>query len=424
VRAAVAADGDLSAPLAPARQVAIAGAGIGGLTAALSLARVGLPVEVFEQAQQLEEAGAGIQLSPNATRILIDLGLGERLMTTAVAPEAIRVMNAGNAREIVRIPLGAQAETRYGAPFWVIHRADLQAVLADAVRAHDGITLSLGTRVEDYTAHADGVTLQTRKYGESGKHHCSMLIGADGLWSAVRSRMRRETPPIFRHRTAWRALVPAADLSPQWREPLVHLWLGRDAHLVHYPVKGGALINIVAIAEDEWQSTVWTAAGDRQEVLRRFGRWDWAASARDLLAVPDQWSKWALHDRKAAHRGRGPVALLGDASHPMLPFLAQGAGMAIEDAAVLAACLSQQPDKPARAMRLYEKQRRKRTQRAQETARKQGSIYGRSGPEAAIRNLVLRLMGGGKVLSRYDWVYQWQAPSATLLPPPPEPVAE
>jgi salicylate hydroxylase len=118
------------------------------------------------------------------------------------------------------------------------------------------------------------------------------------------------------------------------------------------------------------------------------------------------------------------VALLGDASHPMLPFLAQGAGMAIEDAAVLAACLSQQPDKPARAMRLYEKQRRKRTQRAQETARKQGSIYGRSGPEAAIRNLVLRLMGGGKVLSRYDWVYQWQAPPATLLPPPPEPVAE
>jgi salicylate hydroxylase len=410
--------------LAPARQIAVAGAGIGGLTAALSLARIGLPVEVFEQAQQLEEAGAGIQLSPNASRILIELGLGERLMTTAVAPEAIRVMNAGNAREIVRIPLGAQAVARYGAPFWVIHRADLQAVLANAVRAQDNITLSLGTRVEDYTVQAGGVTLQTRKFGQPGTHHCQMLIGADGLWSAVRSRMRRETPPIFRHRTAWRALVPAADLLPQWREPTVHLWLGRDSHLVHYPVKGGALVNIVAIAEDEWQGTAWTAPGDRAEVLRRFGRWDWAAPARDLLAVPDQWSKWALHDRKAAHRGRGPVALLGDASHPMLPFLAQGAGMAIEDAAVLAACLSQQPEKPARALRSYEKQRGSRTQRTQKIARQQGRIYGRSGPEAVIRNLALRVMGGERLLSRYDWVYQWQAPPVTPLPPPPEPVTE
>jgi len=410
--------------LAPALQVAIAGAGIGGLTAALSLARIGLPVEIFEQAHQLEEAGAGIQLSPNASRILIDLGLGERLLTTAVAPEAICVMNAGNAREIVRIPLGAHAQARYGAPFLVIHRADLQAVLADSVRAHENITLSLGTRIEDYTVAAAGVTLQTRKYGDPGSHRSQMLIGADGLWSAVRAQMRREPPPVFRHRTAWRALLPAADLPPQWREPVVYLWLGRASHLVHYPVKGGALINIVAIAEDEWQGSAWTAPGDRTEVLRRFGRWDWAAPARDLLATPDQWSKWALHDRKTAHRGRGPVALLGDASHPMLPFLAQGAGMAIEDAAVLAACLSQQPEKPARALRLYEKQRRSRTQRAQKTARRQGRIYGQSGPEAVIRNLALRIMGGERLLSRYDWVYQWQAPPATLLPPPPEPVAE
>ena len=421
MRAALAADGDLSSALLPAPQVAIAGAGIGGLTAALSLASIGLTVEIFEQAQQLEEAGAGIQLSPNATRVLIALGLGERLATSVVAPQAIRVMNAGNGREIVRIPLGAQAQARYGAPFWVIHRADLQAVLADAVRAQDKIALSLGTRVEDFTVASGGVTLQTRRFGEPATHQCRMLIGADGLWSAVRAQLRRDTPPTFRHRTAWRALVPAADLPPQWREPLVHLWLGRESHLVHYPVKGGALVNIVAIAEDEWQAAVWTAPGERSEVLRRFGRWDWAAPARDLLAIPEQWSKWALHDRKNAHRGRGPVALLGDASHPMLPFLAQGAGMAIEDAATLAACLSQQPEKPARALRLYEKQRRRRTERAQKTARQQGRIYGRFGPEAGIRNLALRIMGGDKVLARYDWVYDWQPPPVTQLPPPPQP---
>jgi len=411
--------------LAPARQVLIAGAGIGGLSAALAIARTGIHVDVLEQAQQLEEAGAGIQLSPNATRILTDLGLAERLKATVVAPDAIRVMNAGNAREIVRIPLGQKAEARYGAPFWVIHRADLQAALAEAVRAHTDITLSLGTRVEDYVVHANGVTVQTRKFGQIGEQQCGVLIGADGLWSAVRSRLRRERPPIFRHRTAWRALVPAADVLPLWRQPVVHLWLGREAHLVHYPVKGGALINIVAIADDEWQATTWNAVGSREEVLRRFSRWDWAEQARALLGVPEHWAKWALYDRKKPHRGRGPVALIGDAAHPMLPFLAQGAAMAIEDGAVLAAHLSRQPDRPVRALRAYEKERARRTRRAQKAARRQGRIYGRFGPEGAIRNLVMKWLGGDKLLARYDWVYQWRAPTATPIPlPPPDPSPE
>ena len=400
------------------RQVLITGAGIGGLSAALAVARIGIHVDVLEQAQQLEEAGAGIQLSPNAVRALAQLGVAERLKGTVVAPEALRVMNAGNGREIVRMPLGSAAVKRYGAPFWVLHRADLQAALLDAAKAHSDITLSLGTRVEDYAEHANGVTVQARRHGQITERHCSVLIGADGLWSPVRARMRRERPPTFRHRTAWRALVPAADVLPLWRQPEVHLWLGRDTHLVHYPVKGGALINIVAIAEDEWQARTWTAPADRNEVLRRFSRWDWCEQARNLLAVPDQWSKWALHDRAGAHRGRGPVALVGDASHPMLPFLAQGAGMAIEDAVVLAACLSEQPDKPAKALRAYEKTRRKRVQRAQKAARKQGSVYGRSGPEAGLRNLGLRMMGGERLLAHYDWLYRWQPPQAKPIPLP------
>lgn len=402
--------------MASARHVLIAGAGIGGLTAALAIARIGMHAHILEQAHELEETGAGIQLSPNATRILTDLGLGERLKFSAVLPDAIRVMNAGNAREIVRIPLGASAEARYGAPFMVMHRAELQAALLEAVRAHSDITLSLGVRVEDFAAHSKGVTVQTRKQGMIAEERGSALIGADGLWSSVRARMRREQPPIFGHRTAWRALVPAADVAPQWREPLVHLWLGRETHIVHYPVKAGALINIVAIAEDEWQAQTWNAASDRTEVLRRFSRWDWADPARELLCVPEQWHKWALHDRVGAHRGKGPVTLLGDASHPMLPFLAQGAGLAIEDAAVLASHLSQQPDRPTKALRNYEKARRKRTGRVQKAARKQGRLYSRFGPEGVIRNLAMRWMGGERLLRRYDWLYDWQAPEAKLIP--------
>ncbi len=405
--------------MASPRQVVIAGAGIGGLSAALSIARIGLHVDILEQAQQLEQAGAGIQLSPNATRVLYELGLAERLKATAVEPEAIRVMNAGNAREIVRIPLGRDAEKRYGAPFLVMHRADLQAALLDAVRNHSDINLSLGARVEDFAAYSSGVTVLTRQSGQVTEHKCSIFIGADGLWSPVRSRMRREGAPAFRHRTAWRALVPASEVAAQWREPVVHLWLGRETHLVHYPVKGGALINIVAIAEDEWQATTWSAAADGEEVLRRFSRWDWADSPRLLLRVPRQWSKWALHDRRGAHRGRGPVALLGDASHPILPFLAQGAAMAIEDGAVLAAHLAQQPDKPSKALRGYEKDRRKRTQRAQKASRRQGKIYGQFGPEGVVRNLVMRLLGGKKLLARYDWLYKWRPPVAEPIPLPP-----
>ena len=169
---------------------------------------------------------------------------------------------------------------------------------------------------------------------------------------------------------------------------------------MHYPVKGGRLINIVGIVHDEWNETGWSAAGDRAEILRHFARWSWAEKARALIAIPDQWLKWALYDRKTPFRGGvGPVTLIGDAAHPMLPFLAQGAGMAIEDAAVLADMLGKYLDDPADALRAYEGARRHRTARAQLAARRQARIYGLTGPEALIRNLAMRAMGGEKLLS-------------------------
>jgi len=396
--------------LAPARHVIVAGGGIGGLTAALALAQAGLRVTVFEQAARLEEIGAGIQLSPNAVRVLFGLGLRERLLPSVMAPQAIRVMAGGSGREIVRIPLGPDAERRYGVPYWTVHRGDLQAALAAAARATQDIDIKFGARVEDFAAHENGVTVQARTGQRVMDERAIALIGADGLWSAVRTRLQGR-PPDFNHRTAWRALLPAEAVVPEFRAPLVHLWLGGDAHLVHYPVKAGRLINIVAIVHDEWNETGWSAAGDRAEILRHFARWAWADVVRRLIETPEQWLKWALYERKTPFRGgAGPVTLIGDAAHPTLPFLAQGAGMAIEDAAVLADMLGRYLDDPPDALRGYEGARRHRTARAQLMSRRQGRIYGLTGPEALVRNLAMRALGGERLRARNDWLYDWQPP--------------
>jgi salicylate hydroxylase len=395
--------------VASSRTVIVAGAGIGGLTAALAIAQQGFRVAVFDQAQRLEEVGAGIQLSPNASRILIALGLREQLQRHVVAPEELRVMNAQTARVLARAPLGAEAEQRYGAPYWVIHRGDLQAVLIEAVRANPDIALHLGMRVEDFAVHRNGVTISALSSHHPVEERGVALVGADGLWSSLRRRLGHREEPRFARHTAWRALAPADAVVSDLRAPVVNLWFGRNAHLVYYPVRGGSLINIVAIIRDDWREPGWSAPGERTEILARFPAGMWPAAVRTILAAPQHWHKWALYDRAPlAHWGKGPVTLLGDAAHPMLPYLAQGAAMAIEDAAVLAQRLASTPEYPDRAMRLYERQRRSRTARAQRAARRNGTVYHMGGAEAFLRTLALLAMGGKRLLSRYDWLYGWQ----------------
>jgi salicylate hydroxylase len=397
------------------RNVVIAGAGIGGLTAALMLAQSGFRVTLLEQAARLSKTGAGIQLSPNATRILIALGLGERLRADVFAPEGVAIKTASGGR-LVRIPLGDEAERRYSAPYWAIHRADLQAALLDAVRAHPDIVFRLGTRVEDFVEHANGLSIACRHGSATADEHGIALIAADGLWSGLRSRLGHPAPK-FGQRTAWRALIPADIVAEEFRAPDVQLWLGQDAHVVHYPVRSGTLINVVAIVNDNCAEPGWSAEGAREELLARYSPWNWALPLREFLGVPDRWQKWALYDLPPLnHWGDGPVTLLGDAAHPMLPFLAQGAAMAIEDAAILADRMAFAPDHPASAMRRYERARRRRTARVQRAARGNGRIYHLAAGEALARNLFLRLAGGKMLLRRYNWLYHWR-------PPPPQSAA-
>jgi salicylate hydroxylase len=394
--------------MAVPRTVVIAGAGIGGLTAALAIARQGFRVCVLEAAERLEEIGAGIQLSPNASRILIALGLRDRLTPYAVAPEELKVMDAASGRVLTRAALGVEAERRYGAPYWMIHRGDLQAVLCEAVKTEPGISLQLGAKVEHFTLGENGVTITAHRNAQPIEERGVALIGADGLWSTLRNQLGHHAVPRFAHRTAWRALVPAEAVEPEFSTPAINLWLGHDAHLVHYPVKAGRLVNIVAILRDEWDQPGWSAPGASEELLARYPAARWYASARGLIGAATQWQKWALYDcAPLKHWGEGPITLLGDAAHPMLPYLAQGAAMAIEDAAVLGHCLGEMRDDPACALRAYEQNRRARTARTQRAAHSNGTVYHLGGIGALLRTLALRVMGK-RLIRRYDWLYGWQ----------------
>jgi salicylate hydroxylase len=399
------------------RIVIVAGAGIGGLTVALALARRGFRVVVLEQSERLEETGAGIQLSPNAARILIDLGLGDRLRPHTIAPAAVRVTGAKSGREIVRIPLGEAATQRYGAPYWIVHRGDLQSALGAAVAQQLDIAVKLGMRMEDFVAHPNGITVSARGAAGAWNEHGDVLIMADGLWSQAPARLGFREPPRFAGRTAWRALLPAAAVAAEDREPLVQLWLGHDAHLVHYPVKGGQLINMVVITTDRGNTQSspdrgWSEPGSRTDLLPLLPASHWAPQARALVGLPEAWLKWPLYDRRPLMNwSQGAAALLGDAAHPMLPFLAQGAAMAIEDAAVLAQCLARQPDDPAAALRSYVGLRRARVSKVQRLAARNGERYHQSGVAAIVRNMAMRAMGGGRLLSHYDWLYDWRPPA-------------
>jgi salicylate hydroxylase len=399
--------------VAASRTIFIAGAGIGGLTASLALAVRGFRVVVLEKAERLEEAGAGLQLSPNASRILIGLGLEERLKPRAVTPEAISIVSARAGGEIARLPLGEAAGARTGAPYWVFHRADLQAALQAAVNDHPDIELRLGCQFEDVTAHAKGLTVVQRSGNTRRQDVALALVGADGIWSSVRHHLFPAVQPRFSGLIAWRGTLDARQLPREYTARRVQLWMGPNAHLVAYPISGGRQINVVAIVPGTWNRPGWSVPGDGVELKGAFAS-HWSGPARMMIGAVDTWRKWALFTvPESCEWSSGAVALLGDAVHAMLPFAAQGAGMAIEDAAVLAKSLSEGPMETAAqvaaAMKRYGRLRRARVARMQRTARSQGRIYHLSGPLALARDLTIKALGPQRMLARQNWIYDWKA---------------
>jgi salicylate hydroxylase len=394
--------------MAERRNLTIAGGGIGGLTAALALSRAGFHASVLERAPQFEPFGAGIQLSPNASRVLLALGLGEALAKVAGEPERLIVRRGSDGDELASMPMGAAMKQRFGAPYLILHRADLHSILRLAAEQDAGVGVVMGTSVSDFTIHANGVTVMAERDHALEEFRTAGLIGADGVRSTVRKRLYPNSALLKPGRSAWRATLPAHTIEADIETNTVGLWLGSDAHVVHYPLRGGSLVNLVAVVNDGYRSESWNAPGDRDVLAARFS--SWADPVRALIDAAPSVSRWSLADMKTLRRwGEGPVTLLGDAAHPMFPFIAQGGGMAIEDAMTLARILRETPDEIAKGFRKYERLRRHRTARVQREARRNDKIYHMSGPMAFARNQVMGFSSGTRMMDRYKWLYGYKA---------------
>ena len=280
--------------MAASRTIFVAGAGIGGLTASLALARQGFRIVVLEKADRLEEAGAGLQLSPNASRVLVELGLQPRLAHRAVTPDAISLMSARSGGEVVRVPLGEAATFRAGAPYWVVHRADLQRALQAHVDDNPDIELRLGCQFEDVAAHARGLTIVQRSGMARQQDLAVALVGADGIWSSVRHHLFPQVQPQFSGLIAWRGTLEATQLPREYTSRRVQLWMGPKAHLVTYPISGGREINVVAVVPGTWNRPGWSAPGEANEIKKAFASSRWPGTARMMIGAVDDWRKWAL----------------------------------------------------------------------------------------------------------------------------------
>ena len=390
--------------------ILIAGGGIAGLTAALAFAERGRTVRVFERAPALEEVGAGLQLSPNATRLIDRLGLGPGLREIAVRPQAIALLEAGGLKEISHVPLGADAEARWRAPYLVAHRADLQGLLLDAVRASPAIRLDLGASIEEFSDDGTGVTAAVVRDDRNEQTSGALLVGADGVWSRLRHLISPGEACRFAGRVAWRTVIepdsPAAAIFGGFAaRDRVSAFLHRDFHLVAYPLTRGRF-NLVAVTRGREGRRGWSLPGGTSTLAGAMSGVDARLAALVEAAAP--WTMWPLFqvDARARWHG-GRVVLIGDAAHAMTPFAAQGAAMGIEDAMVLARHVSSSDTDIASALAGYDAERRPRVDRV----RKRGSfnrfVWHAWGPIALGRNVVLGLRQPQKLAGDFDWLYGW-----------------
>lgn len=389
-------------PQPAAQRILIAGGGIGGLALAIALAQQGRASLVLEARPEFSPAGAGIQLGPNGVRVLEALGAAASLQPQVGVPDAIHVYRGATGARVTALPLGAWIANRHGAPYWVAHRADLHAALKGAADQHDLIEIRTGFQVQAVRELDAAIEIEdadgARETGEA-------LIGADGLWSAVRQSVVPGLVPEFAGTSASRVVLER-ERAGRLAESAVGLWLSPNAHVVHYPLRGGREIAAVVIAQETWQSRVWDAEADKQQLAGHLAAFD--TGLAEVLLAADGWRRWSLNRMaELPSFARGRVALIGDAAHPMFPYLAQGGVLALEDAMVLARMLCGRDVPMAAALAQFSQARAARARRVQGASRRNGWIYHLAGPLALARDAVMaaapeRLMAG------LDWLYGWR----------------
>jgi len=383
--------------------IVIAGGGIGGFAAALALSRKGRPVTLLEQAPEFGEVGAGIQIGPNVFKMFEVLGLTEAILDVAVLPEFLIMRDGLTGSEIVRLPVGSKAfRERYTYPYGVIYRPDLHNALIDACKNEPLVTTHTSQTVTGYEDTGDGVRVST----EDGQvYEGAALIGADGLWSKVRADIVGDGSPRVSGHIAYRAVLKTEEVPDHIRQDNVVLWAGPKTHLVHYPLHRGEIYNLVAVFHSDRYEEGWDSYGDPEELRKRF-----AGEHQDVLTMLDKiesWRMWVLCDREPVKNwSKGRATLLGDAAHPMLQYLAQGACMAIEDGVCLATRVDANGDNFETAFEEYQGLRYLRTARVQLTARMFGDIYHAAGATADLRNAMLGAIDQTKPGEGMAWLYE------------------
>lgn len=394
-------------------RILIAGAGVAGLSAALELADKGWAVSLFETVTQLSEVGAGLQLAPNAMRHLERLGVAKRLATHSVTPEALYLVDSRSARPLLTMELGDKALKRWDHPYVVCHRADLQSALLAACLENPSIEINLGSEILQHAAIGDEIKAQVRRGTKTETIHASYLLGCDGVWSSERAKVAHSKAQFSGH-IAWRSMIAIDDLPASFANVLpqktaVSAWLGKKVHFVAYPVKGGDYFNFVAITDGENPGEEWSKRGDRD--LLKSIYMDWNPAILDVIAAAPDWTYWPLFQMPDAQFVcEKRIILLGDASHAITPFGAQGAAMAIEDAAALAAALDATDQQAALAH--FDKVRKERIAAVGKRGELNKFAYHATGVFALGRNMMFAMRSPDRFLKDLDWLYGYDAVEA------------
>lgn len=383
-------------------RVAIAGGGIGGLAAALGLAQKGYDVIVLEKAPELGEIGAGIQLGPNAFHAFDYLGVGEHARAMAVYIDKLRLMDALTAEEIMHVDLGETFRSRFKNPYAVVHRGDLYSVFLKACRGNPRIELRVNSEVAGYDQDGSGVSVRLTS-GERAE--AAALVGADGLWSNVRKQLAADGPPRVSGHTTYRSVIPTEHMAEDLRWNAATLWAGPKCHLVHYPLSGWKVFNLVITCHNDAPEPVAGKPVSKDEVMRGFAHVH--EKARQIIDLGIDWKLWVLCDREPIEKWiDGRVVLLGDAAHPMLQYMAQGACMAMEDAVCLSYMVESYPGDLAKAFEAYRQRRINRTTRVQLQSRAMGEhVFHPAGAHAELRNAVMRAKSQAEWLDTLQWLY-------------------